>query len=149
MTDHNWKFEIRDYVCRSGKSYLFPGIVTGRFLTTAGAPRYNVEAIGPGYEQMQHIFSEAELVPLDDPQAWLDGTNILPLSELRAFVAETRDLINKVSFDESGSMVAGRYVGGNGGLLHRETLRANDILRRRLDSIAALIATREADAPSD
>ncbi|WP_196258597.1 Lar family restriction alleviation protein [Pelagibacterium limicola] len=65
----------------------------------------------------------------------------LPLAEIEAFVAETRDLVEKVTFDESGRLVAGQWVGGNGGLLGRETLTAADTLRRRLDIIATLIAS--------
>jgi len=69
----------------------------------------------------------------------------VPIAELEAFVAETRDLIEKVTFDESGKMVAGLWVGGNGGLLQRETLHATDVLRRRLETIAALVAAHQKD----
>jgi len=64
----------------------------------------------------------------------------LPIGEIEAFVLEIRDLIEKVTFDESGRMVAGKWVGGNGGLLQRETLAAADTLRRRLDTVASLVA---------
>lgn len=67
----------------------------------------------------------------------------LSLAELKAFVAETRDLVEKVTFDESGRLVAGKWVGGNGGLLQRETLAATDVLRRRLEVVTALIETHQ------
>lgn len=68
----------------------------------------------------------------------------LPLVEIEAFVRETEALVAAVSFDECGAVVAGRYVGGNGGLLQRETLKANDDVRRRLGVIATLIADHQA-----
>ena len=68
-----------------------------------------------------------------------DTTIPLPLAEIEAFVAETRDLVEKVTFDESG--IAGR--GGNGGLLSRETIRAADELRQRLASVAAMVAAHQ------
>ena len=73
----------------------------------------------------------------------------LPLADLQAFVAETRDLVEKVTFDESGRLIAGQWVGGNGGLLHRDTLIAADVLRRRLQTITDFVAAKEADTPSD
>ncbi|HWJ86899.1 MAG TPA: hypothetical protein VNS12_02380 [Pelagibacterium sp.] len=71
-------------------------------------------------------------------------TIALPLNEIKAFVRETEALVAAVFFDECGAVVAGRYVGGNGGLLQRETLKANDDVRRRLGAIATLIADYQA-----
>lgn len=70
-------------------------------------------------------------------------TVTLPLAEIEAFVAETRDLVEKVTFDESGRIVAGHWVGGNGGLLQRETLAATDVLRRRLETVATMILAHQ------
>jgi hypothetical protein len=75
----------------------------------------------------------------------VDAAITLPLAEIEAFVAETRDLIEKVTFDESGRLVAGQWVGGNGGLLQRETLSATDVLRRRLETVAATIAAHQGE----
>lgn len=70
-------------------------------------------------------------------------TVTLPLQEFEALLAEAADLVEKITFDESGRMVAGHWVGGNGGLLQRETLKANDVLRRRLDEIGARVGAQE------
>lgn len=70
----------------------------------------------------------------------LNGDHVvLPIAEIEAIVTETRDLIDKVTFDESG--MAGR--GGNGGLLSRETIRAADELRQHLESVATLVAAHQ------
>lgn len=37
-------------------------------------------------------------------------------------------------------MIAGQWRGGNGGVLHRDTLAANDVVRRRLETIATMVA---------
>lgn len=41
-------------------------------------------------------------------------------------------LLDAITFDDCGSMVAGKFVGGNGGLISRETIRKADELRRAL-----------------
>ena len=43
------------------RGYKFPGKIMARFLTTRGEARYVVEATGPGYEGMLHIFNEDQL----------------------------------------------------------------------------------------
>lgn len=50
-------------------------------------------------------------------------------SDLRARI---QALIDAIDFDNNGSMVAGQWVGGNGGQISRETTRAVDRLRRAL-----------------
>lgn len=47
---------------------------------------------------------------------------------------KARALLDSVSHDDSGSMVAGQWVGGNGGLLSRATLEAAQVLRLELDN---------------
>lgn len=46
--------------------------------------------------------------------------------------AKIQALIDAIDFDNNGSMVAGQWVGGHGGLISRETIRAVDRLRRAL-----------------
>lgn len=45
-------------------------------------------------------------------------------------ISAAKALVDAVSFDDSGAMVAGQWKGGNGGLLSRETLKAADTLRK-------------------
>ncbi|GEM_PF-2998554 len=42
-------------------------------------------------------------------------------------------LVDAVTFDDCGSIVGGHLVGGNGGLLSRETIKAADALRQLLE----------------
>jgi hypothetical protein len=44
-------------------------------------------------------------------------------------------LVNRISFDENGQLVGGRWVGGNGGLISRETTVVSDALRRVINRI--------------
>jgi hypothetical protein len=62
-------------------------------------------------------------------------------------VARARTLLDAVTFDDSGVMVAGTYRGGNGGLLSRETIKAADALRVVLDAYAATERQHEAGEP--
>lgn len=41
-------------------------------------------------------------------------------------------LIDAIDFDNNGAMVAGQWVGGNGGQLSRETIKRVDALRRAM-----------------
>jgi hypothetical protein len=41
-------------------------------------------------------------------------------------------LLEAVDFDNNGAMVAGKFVGGNGGLISQATIRAADELRKVL-----------------
>jgi hypothetical protein len=43
-----------------------------------------------------------------------------------------RELVDQLSFDENGAMVGGKWMGGNGGLISRETTAKADALRRAL-----------------
>ena len=53
-------------------------------------------------------------------------------------IQKAEALMKRVDFDNNGAMVAGKFVGGNGGLISRETIKAADELRRVLaDSKAA------------
>jgi hypothetical protein len=45
---------------------------------------------------------------------------------------KAKALVDAVAFDDVGSLIAGVYTGGNGGLLSRETIKAADELRKAL-----------------
>lgn len=49
-------------------------------------------------------------------------------------IERARDLLARVLFDERGTMIGGKHVGGNGGLLSRETIMAAEQLHRALDT---------------
>ena len=48
-----------------------------------------------------------------------------------------RTLLQRVIFDERGTVVAGKNMGGNGGLLSRETIIAAEHLHRALGAYDA------------
>jgi hypothetical protein len=52
---------------------------------------------------------------------------------VRDLIAKARALVDAVSLDDTGRLVAGRWVGGNGGLLSRSTLQVSDVLRTELE----------------
>lgn len=52
-----------------------------------------------------------------------------------AAVTKARILMEAVDFDNNGAMVAGQLVGGNGGLLSRDTIKAADELRKALPAV--------------
>jgi len=56
-----------------------------------------------------------------------------------------RELVDAVSFDDCGAIVAGHLVGGHGGLLSRETIGKADALRLALDA-HRIEAEKAADA---
>ncbi|WP_417585065.1 hypothetical protein [Pelagibacterium sp.] len=45
---------------------------------------------------------------------------------------KAKALLDAVDFDNHGRMVAGKFVGGNGGLISRDTIQAADELRKAL-----------------
>ena len=51
------------------------------------------------------------------------------------FIALTRRFVEAVKFDEHGRIVAGRFVGGNGGLISRETLQLADEIEVALNAL--------------
>jgi hypothetical protein len=57
--------------------------------------------------------------------------------EIAAALDQAQKVVDAVTFDDSGSMVAGVWKGGNGGLLSRETLQEVDLLRRMLIGLMA------------
>ena len=55
------------------------------------------------------------------------------MTEIENHVASRAEaLLKSVDFDQHGTMVAGQYVGGNGGLISRDTIKAADELRKAL-----------------
>lgn len=54
-------------------------------------------------------------------------------AELKPLLAKAKALVDAVSHDDNGSMIAGKWIGGNGGMLSRETIKAADALRLELD----------------
>ena len=56
-----------------------------------------------------------------------------PAPDVHTLVKKSRALVKAVNHDDNGSMVAGRWVGGNGGMLSRDTLTAADELRLELE----------------
>jgi len=49
-----------------------------------------------------------------------------------AVIARARDLLERVMVDGRGAIVGGRLVGGNGGILSPDTMRAAEQLARAL-----------------
>ena len=46
--------------------------------------------------------------------------------------AKAKNLVDAVCSDDTGKMIGGQWVAGNGGLLSRETIAAADALRLEL-----------------
>jgi len=66
-------------------------------------------------------------------QAGAQARAMLSVVEVAVGVlAPARALLEAVEHDNNGSVVGGQYVGGNGGLLSRETIITGDALRRVL-----------------
>ena len=53
---------------------------------------------------------------------------------LGAIVIKAKILVDAVSRDDNGIMVAGQWRASNGGMLSRETIAAADALRRELEN---------------
>lgn len=50
-------------------------------------------------------------------------------------IRTAREVVDALSFDENGAMIAGKWMGGNGGLISRETATKADALRRALSKL--------------
>lgn len=59
-----------------------------------------------------------------------------PFAKFVSLQRAARALLDSIDFDNNGAMVAGRLVGGNGGLISRETIKAADELRKALTEAA-------------
>lgn len=56
-------------------------------------------------------------------------TSTPPPSDL---LRKARALVDAVTFDNHGAVVGGQFMGGHGGLISRETIKAADDLRKTL-----------------
>ena len=63
-------------------------------------------------------------------------------------IARSRALVAAVSSDDSGHLIGTQWVGGNGGLLSRETLRVADQLRLALDAHDQAVTAQPAGGPA-
>lgn len=59
-------------------------------------------------------------------------------AEIDGLLIDAQALVDAVTFNDSGSLVAGQWRGGSGGLLSRSTIAAGDGLRTRLLAIRRL-----------
>ncbi len=59
-------------------------------------------------------------------------------------ISLSKALVDAVAFDDCGRIIGGQLVGGNGGLLSRETIKAADRLRLALSEHAASRAAKSA-----
>lgn len=70
----------------------------------------------------------------------LNGQSSPPSYRSKAMSETVRDglrekaqaLVDSVSFDDNGALIAGKWMGGHGGLISDETRKAADALRREL-----------------
>lgn len=46
-----------------------------------------------------------------------------------------QDVIDAIALDDTGRLIGGKWIGGNGGLLSRETIAKSDALRRALSAM--------------
>lgn len=46
-----------------------------------------------------------------------------------------KEVVDAISFDENGALIGGKWMGGNGGLLSRETNVKADALRRAIAAV--------------
>lgn len=57
------------------------------------------------------------------------------MSEVERLKIAAKELVEAINFDDNGALVGGKWMGGNGGLLSRETLRKADEVRRALHAL--------------
>lgn len=55
--------------------------------------------------------------------------------QLEELIKASKDLVDSLSFDDNGAMIAGKWIGGNGGMISRKTLIKADAVRRALSKI--------------
>jgi len=49
-----------------------------------------------------------------------------------ALLDRAKALVDAITFDDSGALIAGHWQGGNGGLISRDTIKVADELRREI-----------------
>ena len=62
-TDHTFRFQVGEFVVKTGGDYTFEGFVVSVFRKRGGKIRYVVE----DYRGILHIFSESNLCPSNCP----------------------------------------------------------------------------------
>lgn len=55
--------------------------------------------------------------------------------DLASLLKAGKALADAVSFDDCGALIGGRFMGGNGGLISRQTIEKADALRRIISDI--------------
>ena len=55
-------------------------------------------------------------------------------------LSASQDVVDAISFDDNGAMIGGKWQGGNGGLLSRETISKADELRRAINAGRAALS---------
>lgn len=63
--------------------------------------------------------------------------------KIRPLLTQAQAVVDAVTLDDSGMMVGGIWVGGNGGLLSRDTLKAVDALRKTVMAVKAELKEEE------
>lgn len=53
---------------------------------------------------------------------------------LQTIIKKAGEIVEAIAFDDCGAVVGGHLVGGNGGLLSRQTIMKADALRLALDA---------------
>jgi len=69
--------------------------------------------------------------------------------EVEFVISSARALVAAVVQDDCGQMIGTQWVGGNGGLLSRETLRAADQLRLAFDAYDQAVAAQREVEPEN
>ncbi len=81
------------------------------------------------------ITSEVYQDPRHETEPGFEDALLESLTRVRAkdLIIKAKALVDAVSRDDSGIMVGGQWVAGNGGLLSRETIASADALCLELD----------------
>ncbi len=106
----------------TGGDYSYDGKLCCVFTKSTGARRVIVE---DGNRRLFiHNPDQVEILDPADPPA-APGARV---------AAAARHLLDAITFDDCGAMIAGRWQGGNGGMISRGTITAADDLRRALEA---------------
>lgn len=54
---------------------------------------------------------------------------------VKHLVAEVEELLRMLQFDDQGMMIGDKWMGGNGGMISRETTQKADAVRRAIHAI--------------
>jgi hypothetical protein len=57
------------------------------------------------------------------------------MSDVERLKTAAKELVDSINFDDNGALIGGKWMGGNGGLLSRETIRKADEVRRALHAL--------------